>query len=455
MKQLKILVGVLCALLAGVIITSIIIDKKNGRDYNLGLSQNQNNEAGITTHQIDTMDSDTVGNSYTDLVVTQKEVALDNKANIVENPENSGEIIVDAKLSEDEWKERFASGLTTSGINQAKAENFGLYCYEKLTPSLKQLYSEIYLTLKNYNNAVWICSLSPDDIDLAFNCVMNDHPEIYYTNGYLYTKYTSGDEIVKIQFNPTYTVTADNIKLYNGYIQEYYNAYKSELPAGASDYEKIKYTYEFVIINTEYNIQSPENQNILSVFLMGESVCQGYAKAFQYLLQKEGIECTLVTGNVSQNEGHAWNLVKCNGAYYYVDCTWGDTSYTNQSGTEGSIDGINFDYLNITTADIEKTHFIDNCVEVPECVNMQDNYYVKEGLYFTSVDQEQIAAAFNKASYEGRASVELKCADANVYNQMGSFLLDESHIFDYLSSSMDKAVYVKNQDLMIYSFAIR
>lgn len=50
-------------------------------------------------------------------------------------------------------------------------------------------------------------------------------------------------------------------------------------------------------------------------------VCQAYAYAYMYMMNRLGIEC-YVTGSDMMN--HAWNIIKLDGAYYHVDCTWDD-----------------------------------------------------------------------------------------------------------------------------------
>ena len=69
-----------------------------------------------------------------------------------------------------------------------------------------------------------------------------------------------------------------------------------------------------------------------------QSVCAGYSKATQYLLEQLGVFCTYVTGKTTEGGNHAWNLVKCNGDYYYVDTTWGDPVFQQEEGEEISRD---------------------------------------------------------------------------------------------------------------------
>ena len=87
------------------------------------------------------------------------------------------------------------------------------------------------------------------------------------------------------------------------------------LDADADEYQKILYVYERIVDEVDYDESAPDNQNIYSIFVNRQSVCAGYSKATQYLLEQLGVFCTYVTGKTTEGGNHAWNLVKCNGDY--------------------------------------------------------------------------------------------------------------------------------------------
>ena len=218
----------------------------------------------------------------------------------------------------------------------------------------------------------------------------------------------------------------------------------------------LKYIYEYLIEHTEYDADVEDNQNICSVFLKGRSVCQGYAKATQYLLQKAGISATLVLGSISSGEGHAWNLIRIDGEWYYLDTTWGDASYQAVGGAasypEEKIPRINYDYLCVTTEQLCKTHTIDNVVELPLCTSMNANYYVREGLYFSAVDEEQLTRVFESGYEKGDAYITFKCESEDIYREMQERLIDNQEIFRYLDCPDGIVSYTDDEQQYSMSF---
>ena len=330
------------------------------------------------------------------------------------------------------------------------------YVYGMLSEEEQTLYLEIRDALVNYEEDVRLSSCDKDEISHAFQCVLNDHPEIFYVDGYTYTEYTLGDIIKKITFTGTYRFSREETAQKQNEIEIYVNQCLAGMPDNADDYMKVKYIYEYLIHHTEYDAEAKDNQNICSVFIEGKSVCQGYAKATQYLLNKSGVFSTLVLGRVVGGEGHAWNLVRINDKYYYVDTTWGDASYQAVGGTAGypgeKIPTINYDYLCVSTEQMSFTHTLDNVVDLPECSSMDDNYYVREGLYFTEWNREQIERIFKEEYEKGSAYVTLKCESYDVYRQMQEALITNQEIFKYLNCPDGVVSYSNNERQYSLSF---
>ncbi len=124
--------------------------------------------------------------------------------------------------------------------------------------------------------------------------------------------------------------------------------------ASLSDYEKLKYYMEKIVELTDYNNEAVESTwdggrrdpwQAVWVFDSDPStkvVCQGYAKAFQYLcdlttFNSPLIKCRCASGNfevpgTDTNSAHMWNIVTMeDGKNYLVDvtsCDLGGSKYT-------------------------------------------------------------------------------------------------------------------------------
>lgn len=359
-----------------------------------------------------------------------------------------------AAQAEDDVSEQVIRQEEEEDVSMLSLEN--CYAYQMLSEDEKTLYKEIANALLTFEQDVKLSSCDQEEISHVFQCVLNDHPEIFYVDGYTYTEYTLGDVLRKITFTGTYRFSQEEVAEKQRLIDDYVNQCLAGMPKDADEYTKVKYIYEYLIHHTEYDAAAQNNQNICSVFIEGRSVCQGYAKATQYLLNQADIFATLVLGSVVGGEGHAWNLVRIDGQYYYVDTTWGDASYQAVEGSvsypDERIPTINYDYLCVTTKQLEITHTIDNVVELPECTAMENNYYVREGVYFTQWDEERLTHIFEEGYEKGSTYVTLKCADQEVYRQMQDALIINQGIFRYLDCPDGVVSYTDNEKQYSMSF---
>ena len=95
---------------------------------------------------------------------------------------------------------------------------------------------------------------------------------------------------------------------------------KSLKISGKNDYQKIRAIYDYLTKNVKYDYSKkldPIAHTPYATLFKKKAVCQGIAVAAYNLMLKAGIDCRVITGS-----NHAWNIVKLEGKYYYIDATW-------------------------------------------------------------------------------------------------------------------------------------
>lgn len=305
------------------------------------------------------------------------------------------------------------------------------YAYQTLTSEEQLVYNQMAACLTDFEKEVTLSTSTEAIADKAFQCLLSDHPEIFWCNAYELTIYQLSGIKSEYLFTPAYTMSKQEADRYQEQIDHYVAQCMSGITGITDEYEIAKYFYEYIIQNTDYNGNAPNNQNICSVFVTQESVCMGYSKAFQYLLAQAGISSSIVSGS-SENEAHAWNLVCLNGIDCYVDVTWGDPEF-NASG-EIDENFIDYAFFGMTTDELLLTHSIDNIYELPLCQSQEMNYYKREGLYLEAFDKNMVQDIVEHM-FVDHSYVSIRCKDTAIYQQLFHYLITDSNISRFINGN--------------------
>lgn len=206
----------------------------------------------------------------------------------------------------------------------------GAICPKKTSVVLTEKWENALVNLVEKGGSVLdIASLSipADQISDVVMLFINRHPEYYWLsfescdveNGIAVTLY---EDVKPFMGKSRSTVFGSSS------LEEATKKALAVVKPEMSDLEKALVLHDYIALNTEYDYQGYLNGNLPnSVFTIegtlveGKAVCQGYALAYQYLLNKVGIESKYVASSAMN---HGWNLVKIFGRWYHVDVTWDD-----------------------------------------------------------------------------------------------------------------------------------
>ena len=225
--------------------------------------------------------------------------------------------------------------------------------YAMLSADMQSLYKQILANAK----AVTISFAPVVDVDVnqlktVFEALFADHPELFWLDTSYTCKYTQSGKVIEIDlsfYSLVNNLAAEKEK-FEGQAQNIINGAQNL----TSEYEKEKYVHDALVSRVTYNSRASMSQSAYSALVNGESVCAGYARAFQYIMQSLGIPTYYCMGY--SGEDHAWDIVKLSDGYYNVDVTWDDTNPST------------YDYFNKSDSEYASTHMRTGLsVYLPAC----------------------------------------------------------------------------------------
>lgn len=341
--------------------------------------------------------------------------------------------------------QKYETGAKKEEVEVSKISD-GNYAYENLGQEEQQVYDEILSTILNHQEKMMLSSMDTEVMRKAYTAVCADYGGLFWVNGYVFTKYMQGDEQVGLEFAPSYTMTEEERQQIQQQIDKVVEQWLGNISITDTDYAKVKYIYELLSTNTEYAEEAPDSQNIISVFLNGQTVCQGYACAAQYLLKQLGIQSVIVSGT-ALGEAHAWNLFQMNGAYYYMDVTWGRGKYVEDTVENYFVD---YKYMTMTTEEMLQEHIPEGELNLPECIAVADNYYRKERAYIEEWNTDIIGAYFEKA-YKEKQMVSVRFANSQLYDKAINYFFEEGNVAQYCPD-VQEINYITEEDWLEISF---
>lgn len=319
------------------------------------------------------------------------------------------------------------------------------YFYETLSDKEQKIYRQLYKGLACFEESIYISSLDGDAIKKASYAIYYDHPELfYYRGGYQLNSLFLGSKLT-----PVYHHTKDEAIAKQQQIEQITTSF--DFIEFESDYEALKYLFDYIVLNVDYDSGAEDNQNLYSGLVQNKSVCAGYAREMQYLCQQLGIECLYVSGQTDEGENHAWNIVLCDGHYYHVDPTHGDRqlkeSYVVPDGLK-----IKYIYLCLDDELIYRNRKEDMDFSLPSCDNNDLNFYQMNGLYFDSYNLDEIKGSIRESLKQKQNYWQGQFSNEEDFNKAKEEIKNNIYLNEVLNNtSLDQVTtkYVYDEDFYI------
>lgn len=262
--------------------------------------------------------------------------------------------------------------------NEVFSDNF---YFQTLNDIEKDYYRLLYEASIKYDTSFKTFEeLDLDSLKNAIEALKFDYPLFYWwstglkstkDNYFVYSTSVSDDAISLDVLNNVQNIDVISNNIIYGCVEE-------------DNYKTILNIHDYLVNNLEYK-ETDNAHNIVGSLIENECVCDGYAYAFKYLMDKLEIPCIIVKGNAIKNDndsrGHAWNIIKLNDDWYNVDITWDDLVNDDKD--------ITYEYF-LCNDDVILINHIKEEYDYPKCND--NSLYLKQlpAIYLEEFNKDEI-----------------------------------------------------------------
>lgn len=340
----------------------------------------------------------------------------------------------------DPWKDKIPEKLTDVGSPYK-------FYYDNLEDIEKHAYNEILSQIYSMPEKVRIPDINGEQLDRVFSALLSDNPDLFFVGRRCTLTARSIFNFCAVE----YYIDKETYAEQKEKLDAVCNDFLATLPDYDDEFRTELEIHDFIVEKCRYRMEQGEfvYSSAYGAIVNGEAACEGYSKAAKLLLDKVGIENAVVSGISDNNEDpegpHMWNVVKINGDFYYLDCTWDDP--VSKSGEEMLM----YSYFNLNNEMIAATHR-DFSIDF-DCNATAENYYIKTGTYFENYDrsdEKKLASIIANELENGGCVIQFRFGSKAAYKEAISELVDSGRLYNVLRKTKEKTNVKFSTDSLSY-----
>ena len=323
-----------------------------------------------------------------------------------------------------------------------------------LSETEQHVYAGMVRELDALSEELSFTDVDSDTVCRAWEAIMADYPEFFWLSGSY--QWGGWEGLGFLWFRPEYLTPVDSVPAMRQQAEAVCEELLAE-SAGMDEYHRALFFHDTLVQSTVYDAQiaaavPDRGIHSLSSTAFGclvnhKAVCTGYARAFQWLAQRSGIECLRAEGTDRKDGvGHEWNCIRLAGDYYYVDVTWDDP--ISEDG-----DLLTHEFFCITADELLETHIPYEGQGLPECTATALDYYRVQGLYFEQYDDDAVGARIRELTEAGQTEFSFKFGNAEECARAVEDLFDHQVFFEY-AAGIESLSYGQSETQRILYFRL-